>query len=154
MLISDKTKPRRTTIMMKQEFEKIAGYEVTDADYNNIIEPMYMATNLSKEDFVKTINKKAFAGKVEHKKNIKKMLVRNRIGESKTPNNCYYYIQYVELVNVDIETGKFVIRELGDDDYRRLAAEGNDLNLAYDYDMDYIRCMDTKKKPISLFWFE
>lgn len=29
--------------MMKHEFEKIAGYEVTNEDYNNIIEPMYMA---------------------------------------------------------------------------------------------------------------
>ena len=47
--------------MMKQEFEAIAGYEVSFEDYNNIIEPMYMATNLSKQDFVQTINKKRFA---------------------------------------------------------------------------------------------
>lgn len=47
--------------MMKQEFEALAGYEVSMDDYNNIIEPMYMATNLSKEEFVKTISKKRFA---------------------------------------------------------------------------------------------
>ena len=46
--------------MMKFEFEEIAGYKVTDEDYNNIIEPMYMATNLSKQDFVKTLNRKQF----------------------------------------------------------------------------------------------
>lgn len=47
--------------MMKQEFEALAGYEVSMDDYNKIIEPMYMATSLTKEEFVKTINKKRFA---------------------------------------------------------------------------------------------
>lgn len=46
---------------MKEEFEKVAGYEVSYEDYNQIIEPMYMATNLSKEDFVQCVNKKRFA---------------------------------------------------------------------------------------------
>lgn len=47
--------------MMKHEFEALAGYEVTIEDYNKIIEPMYMATDLSKEEFAKVINKKRFA---------------------------------------------------------------------------------------------
>lgn len=47
--------------MMWKEFEEIAGYEVSFDDYNNIIEPMYMATNMSKADFVKCIDKKRFA---------------------------------------------------------------------------------------------
>lgn len=49
--------------MMKHEFEALAGYEVTWEDYNNIIEPMYMATpeNITKQDFVKMIDKKRFA---------------------------------------------------------------------------------------------
>lgn len=47
--------------MMKHEFEALAGYEVSLDDYNNIIEPMYMATDLNKSDFVKCINKKRFA---------------------------------------------------------------------------------------------
>ena len=47
--------------MMKHEFEALAGYEVSNEDYNNIIEPMYMATELSKQDFVKCIDKKRFA---------------------------------------------------------------------------------------------
>ena len=47
--------------MMKEEFEKIAGYEVSDYDYYGIIEKMYMASDLSKAEFAKTINKKHFA---------------------------------------------------------------------------------------------
>lgn len=47
--------------MMKIEFEALAGYEVSVSDYDNIIEPMYMATELSKEDFVKVISKERFA---------------------------------------------------------------------------------------------
>ena len=47
--------------MMKHEFEALAGYEVSVSDYDNIIEPMYMATQLSKEEFVKVISKERFA---------------------------------------------------------------------------------------------
>ena len=47
--------------MMQNEFEKLAGYKVSTETYNNIIEPMYMASNLSKEEFIKTLNKKNFA---------------------------------------------------------------------------------------------
>ena len=48
---------------MKHEFEALAGYEVSFDDYNNIIEPMYMAIpdKYTKEDFVKMIDKKRFA---------------------------------------------------------------------------------------------
>ena len=47
--------------MMKHEFEKLAGYEVTAEDYYNIIEPMYIACDLDKLDFIQTLNKKRFA---------------------------------------------------------------------------------------------
>ena len=47
--------------MMKHEFEKLAGYEVRYEDYTKIIEPMYMATDLSKAEFVKCIDRKRFA---------------------------------------------------------------------------------------------
>lgn len=46
--------------MLKKEFEYYAGYEVSDDDYYNVIEPMYMAVKLDKEEFVKTLNKKRF----------------------------------------------------------------------------------------------
>ena len=51
--------------MMKQEFEKIAGYEVSFEDYYGIIEPMYLATDLSKHEFVKTLNRSRFALKTK-----------------------------------------------------------------------------------------
>lgn len=47
--------------MLKHEFEEMAKIEVSYDDYKNIIEPMYMATNLSKEDFINTLNLKRFA---------------------------------------------------------------------------------------------
>ena len=47
--------------MMKNEFEALAGYEVSVSDYDNIIEPMYMATDLNKAEFVKVISKERFA---------------------------------------------------------------------------------------------
>lgn len=46
--------------MMYQEFMEIAGYKVSVEDYENIIEPMYMATKLSKQEFVKVIDRKRF----------------------------------------------------------------------------------------------
>ena len=61
--------------MMHKEFEEIAGYEVSFETYTNVIEPMYMATNLSKQEFVKLLNKKAFAlpTQSEMKKEMKKI---------------------------------------------------------------------------------
>lgn len=50
--------------MMWHEFEQIAGYEVSFETYSNIIEPMYMAICdqvATKQDFVKMLDKKAFA---------------------------------------------------------------------------------------------
>ena len=49
--------------MMWQEFEEIAGYEVSYETYSTIIEPMYMALpdGISKGQFVAMLNKKAFA---------------------------------------------------------------------------------------------
>lgn len=47
--------------MMKHEFEQIAGYEVTSEAYDKIIEPMYMSLDVSKQEFVKMLDKKYFA---------------------------------------------------------------------------------------------
>lgn len=47
--------------MMQYEFEALAGYSVSTEDYIKIIEPMYMATNLDKAEFVKCLDKKRFA---------------------------------------------------------------------------------------------
>jgi hypothetical protein len=49
--------------MMWKEFEELAGYEVSFKTYNEVIEPMYMALpdSFTKQDFVKMLDKKAFA---------------------------------------------------------------------------------------------
>lgn len=59
--------------MMKHEFEALAGYEVSFEDYDKIIEPMYMATNLNKAEFVKTLNRKAFDLNEKKKEMVKEM---------------------------------------------------------------------------------
>lgn len=139
--------------MMKHEFEEIAKIRVTAEDYDNIIEPMYMATNLSKADFVKTLNLKFFANRVpKAPKNIKKMAVRSRDGSRRTPNGCWNYIEYVELVRVDIATGKYIVKPLEEEELKKIYKSGHSLDLAYDFDMDYTQCVDTKKKPIELHW--
>ena len=50
-------------IMMWAEFEELAGYEVSYETYSKVIEPMYMALpeTYTKQDFVKMLDKKAFA---------------------------------------------------------------------------------------------
>lgn len=138
--------------MMKQEFERLAKIEVTEETYTRVIEPMYLATDLSKTDFIKLLNLKALQAPKVVEKTIKKMAVRDRSGFMKTPNGCYYHIEYVELVDVDIRTGKFIVKPLEDEDFQKLREEGHDLNLGYDYDydFDYTQCIDTKKKPITL----
>ena len=47
--------------MLQEEFEELAGYHVNTDVYHNIIEPMYMAVERSKKDFVKMLNPEAFA---------------------------------------------------------------------------------------------
>ena len=101
--------------MTRAEFERIAKIEVEEETYKKVIEPMYMATELSKEEFVKTLNLKTFAKKQE--KNIKKMSVANGFGERQTPNGAYYYIRYVELIDIDIAKGKYIVKDMNKFDY-------------------------------------
>lgn len=137
--------------MMQQEFERLAGYEVSDETYNKIIEPMYLATNLSKTEFVKILNRKSLELKKEYKPTIKKMLVRDRSGYRKTPNGCYYHIEYVDMVGADIRTGKITVKPLSDEVINEIA-KTHPLDLSYDYDFDYLDCVDTHKKTITLTW--
>lgn len=90
--------------MTKQEFEKIAGYDVTFEDYTKIIEPMYMATTLNKQDFVKTLNKKTFAKKREPN--------RVTVGVMVMPNGTWMTYEG-DLINVNIRTGKAKVKRLG-----------------------------------------
>lgn len=72
--------------MMYEEFENLAGYEVSRSDYINIIEPMYMATTLDKEEFIKCLDKKRFALKAP-KSYIKEMRKLAAI----LKENCTHY---------------------------------------------------------------
>lgn len=135
--------------MMKAEFERIAGYKVSEETYAKVIEPMYLATDLSKKDFVKILNRKALEVKEIRKPCVKKMLVRDRSGYIMTPNGCYYHIEYVDMVDVDIATGKIVVAPLDEETLREIA-QTHSLDLGYDYDFDYVDCVDTRKKPIAL----
>lgn len=94
--------------MMKQEFERIAGYEVSTEDYNNIIEPMYTATSMSKQDFVKTLNKKQFEKK--HEPQIVK------VGVKMMPNGTWVTYD-AQLVKVDIKTGKTIVKRMSENHY-------------------------------------
>ena len=136
--------------MMKEEFERLAKIEVSQETYSKVIEPMYLATDLSMQEFVKLLNVKAFALPKSEAKNIKKMRIRDRSGYTKTPNGCWYHIKYVELVDIDIKTGKYIVKSLEEKDLQKLADEGRDLHFASDYDFDYVQCVDTKKKAITL----
>lgn len=141
--------------MMHSEFVEMSGLNVSYKDYTEIIEPMYMAVeNMSKQDFIKFIapSVKALVKNYPRVKTIKKMLVRDRSGYRKTPNGCWYHIEYVELVDVDIRTGKYIIAPLEDEDFEKLRNEGRDLDHSTDYDFDYTDCIDKKRKPIELQW--
>lgn len=65
--------------MMKSEFERLAGYEVSHEDYTKIIEPMYMAISLSKAEFVKLLDPKRFS--LEYKRKQRKNGLVKRMKE-------------------------------------------------------------------------
>lgn len=54
--------------MMKHEFEQLAGYSVSSDDYYKIIEPMYIAADIDKVDFIKCLNRERFEIKVQKTK--------------------------------------------------------------------------------------
>ncbi|MDR3878391.1 MAG: hypothetical protein Q3X67_01125 [Blautia sp.] len=69
--------------MMKSEFENLAGREVTNEQYR-AIETLYMSSNLEKAEFVKSIRTMLKSiPQPERKKDIKRMVVRDRSGYSR-----------------------------------------------------------------------
>ena len=89
-----------------EEFERIAGYEVSFEDYNNIIEPMYMALpNVSKQDFVKMIDKKRFAFKNE------KQLINEMKKEAEhLRETCHWYTDFDSRDRLNDMIGKYMGR--------------------------------------------
>lgn len=136
--------------MMQREFEELAGRKVTPEQYR-AIETLYMGSNLNKQDFVKSIRTMLKSiPEAGEEKNIKKMCVRDRSGFRKTPNGCWFHIKYVEFVDIDVKTGKYIVRELEEKDFEKLVSEGVDLHYSTDFDFDYMKCIDTQRKEIRL----
>lgn len=77
--------------MMKHEFEQLAGYEVTYEDYSKVIEPMYMAVNLSKQEFVKVIDRKRFDFRAKEKAEKKAMVKAMKEIAEERAQNCEHY---------------------------------------------------------------
>lgn len=92
--------------MMKYEFEKLAGYEVSTSDYIKIIEPMYMASSLSKEEFVKTISKKRFALKP-----IKSYIKEMKKLASELKESCTHYTDYEKKEKLDSVIREYIERK-------------------------------------------
>lgn len=92
--------------MMKQEFEKMAGYEVSIDDYNNIIEPMYMATNLSKEEFVKCIDLKRFALKP-----LKTIVREMKKLAEQVKDTCTHYTDYETRDKIEALAKEYINRK-------------------------------------------
>lgn len=94
--------------MMKYEFEALAGYEVSTEDYNNIIEPMYMATDLDKMEFVKVIDKKRFALKP-----LKKIVEEMKNCAESLKESCTHYTDYDTKDRLDRLAREYVSRKYG-----------------------------------------
>ncbi len=101
--------------MMKQEFERLAGYEVSTEDYYKIIEPMYMATDMNKEEFVKCIDKKRFALKT--KAQILKEMRKIALHLAETCGQYTDYEAKEKLEKIAREFGKRFYGATGVDDW-------------------------------------
>ena len=98
--------------MMREEFERIAKREVTDEQYK-AIETLYMASNLDKYAFVKSIKgllQTMPEPEKEHK--IVRVSTVDRSGHERTPNGCWIHTIKAELVDIDIATGKTVLKAI------------------------------------------
>lgn len=93
--------------MLKYEFENISGIEVTDKDYE-LIEKMYNATDLDKRDFIKLLNLKAFK-KPEPKREV------IRVGKERICDNRFIIGYLAEVIDIDIRTGKTVVKRVSED---------------------------------------
>ena len=126
--------------MNKHEYEQLTETTVCDYDYYNIIEPMYMATNLSKQDFVRTINTKAFdmPKPIEPDK-----LVRVRIPYKKNEFtgkwDTYYTMDIIaKFVDWDIGSGCAEIKLYPEKKHNELMEKVYDIEVDYVLDLD--RC--------------
>lgn len=98
--------------MMKKEFESLVGREVTGDQYE-AIEKLYMESSLSKQDFAKSV-KTMLKSIPQPEKEMEIIMVNitDRSGCYMTPNGCWYHTILAELLDVNIETGKYIVRKI------------------------------------------
>ena len=97
--------------MLKREFEALAKRTVTNEQYE-AIEALYMESDLSKMEFVKSIKGLLNSIPEQHSRTVLTMAQHNMYGDMKTPNGCYYMTTQVELIDVDIKTGKKTVKAI------------------------------------------
>lgn len=90
--------------MTKNEFEKIAKRNVTDEQYK-AIETLYMASDLDKYEFTKSI--KGLLKSIPEENNSEKLI----IGVKQMPNGTWLTYE-AELIDFNIETGKVEVKRL------------------------------------------
>lgn len=105
--------------MLHSEFCALSKCEISYKAYKEGFEPLYMAMDIDKRSFVKMLLPaiKEVAKKEEEEARKRQKLIFVSDGR-KTQNGCYYLGDFVKLVDVDIPTGKIIVRELTDDEYR------------------------------------
>lgn len=109
--------------MMHSEFCEISGQEVSYKAYKERFEPMYISLDIEKHEFIKFMmpviqevaKHERLAHEAEQRRRQKLVFVSNGI---KTPNWCYYYGHFFKMVGCDIRTGKALVRELTNDEFR------------------------------------
>ncbi len=90
--------------MTKNEFEKIAKRTVTNEQYQ-AIETMYIASDLDKYEFTKSI--KELLKSIPEESKTKKLI----IGVKQMPNGTWLTYE-AELIDFNIETGKVEVKRL------------------------------------------
>lgn len=90
--------------MMKHEFEALAGYEVSFDDYNKIIEPMYIAVDVDKTEFVKMIDRSRF--ELKREKTAEMIQLENKLNDEMIglKNDLEYYTSRVNQLNEYLST--------------------------------------------------
>lgn len=100
--------------MERQEFEAIAKRKVTLEQYK-AIEVLYMESNLDKYEFVKSI--RGLLKTIEEPKP-ERMIVRVSVTDNSgceyTPNGCWLHTIKAEIIDVDIKSGKILLKEIPD----------------------------------------
>lgn len=100
--------------MTQQEYENLTGTTVSVEDYRNIIEPMYMATDLSKQEFVKTINSDQFKQQEPEPEpeiiKIKVPLKFKKYYSDKESRLCGGREIYAQCYGWDLTTGGAIVR--------------------------------------------